>query len=192
MSINFKNIISGTNKKYWLRFLLRGGILFAVFLLFYGFLRKVDIINTWYEIGLNNFAIFLLDISASFLHLLGYEVVTYGKTVKIVDNLITSGVYLDRGCMGRNVLLAFSAFIIIFPGKVKNKLWYIPLGIIILNFVNILRIVGLAITYHCCKEYGDINHHFVFKIIAWAVIFLLWVIWINKFSPFNKTTKKTS
>ena len=186
MTIKIKNIITDAKNKYWFRFLVNGIIMFAVIVVFYEVLRKNDIINTFYVDILNSYAVFLLDSSANFIRFFGYEVITYGKTIKIIDNLVTTGVYLDRGCMGRNVMLAFAAMIFILPGKIKHKIWYIPLGLIILIFVNILRISGLAIIYKCCPEHGDINHYFVFKIAAWSVIFLLWAIWINKFIIIKK------
>jgi len=92
--------------------------------------------------------------------------------------------------MGRNVLIGFAGLISVFPGMFKQKLWFIPMGLAILIFVNVLRISGLAITAYCCPEYSDINHYVVFKIVAWIVIFLLWMWWINKFAL--KAIKKKS
>lgn len=176
-------------KKYWLRFLIGGILLFFVIYFFYHVLRQNEFIDRIYVTGLNQFSRFLLFASAKFTELFGFEVTTYGKTIKIVDGFKAHGVYMDRGCMGRNVLLAFAGLIAVFPGKFINKLWYIPMGLAIITFVNILRISGLAITAYCCPEYSDINHYLVFKIVAWAVIFILWVIWFNRFSPFAKKKK---
>lgn len=173
-------------KRYWLRFLISGAVLFIFIYIFYNILRDIKIIDDIYVYILNKFVLVLLAASKFFVELFGFEVVTFGKTIKIIDNFQAAGVYLDRGCMGRNVMLAYAALIAVFPGKIKHKFWYIPMGLIIITIVNILRISGLAITAYCCPEYSDINHYLVFKIIAWIVIFLLWVIWFNRFSPFKK------
>jgi len=145
-------------------------------------LRKIEIINIFYVDVLNYYARILLIFSKLCLELFGHEVVTYGKTIKIIDNFHTSGVFLDRGCMGRNVLLAFSVMILALPGPFKHKLWYLPSGLIILTFVNVLRISGLAYINKCCPDYSDINHYLFFKLAAWTVIFILWYVWIKKFS----------
>ncbi len=176
-------------KKYWLRFLIFGGAVFFFIILFYNVLRQIDVVNDWYVESLNFYAKILLWGSELITELLGFEVTTYGKTIKIIDNFQASGIYLDRGCMGRNVLLGFSALIVVFPGKWIHKFWYIPMGIVILTFVNMLRISGLAVTAYCCPEYSDINHYFIFKIAAWIIIFILWLIWFNKFSPFGNKKK---
>ncbi len=182
-------ILKKEQKKYWLRFLIGGILLFLVVYLFYHVLRQFSFIDEMYVRALNNFAKFLLFASAKFTELFGFEVTTYGKTIKIVDDFKAHGVYMDRGCMGRNVLLAYAGLIAVSPGRFINKLWYIPMGLAIITFVNILRISGLAITAYCCPEYSDINHYLVFKIAAWAVIFVLWMIWFNRFSPFAKKGK---
>ncbi len=182
-----KNILNGVNTKYWLRFVVNGIIMFALLILFYAGLRQIKYIDDLYVAGLNHFATFLLVSADRFTELFGFEVTTYGKTIRIVDDFKAAGIYLDRGCMGRNVLLGYAALIAIFPGNFKHKLWYIPMGIIILIAFNVLRISGLAVTAYCCPEYSDINHHFIFKLVAWIIIFLLWIIWFNKFSLKSKT-----
>lgn len=180
-----------SEKKYWLRFLINGVIAFILLYIFYNILRKVDIIDDMYVYFINKFVLILLASSKFLTELFGFEVVTYGKTIKIIDDFKAAGVYLDRGCMGRNVMLGYASLIAVFPGKFKHKLWYIPMGLTIITIVNILRISGLAITAYCCPEYSDINHYLVFKIVAWIVIFFLWVIWFNKFSPFSKKKLKS-
>ncbi len=177
--------------KYWVRFLVGGIVLFFITWFFYGVLRENETIDEYYVTALNYFARMLLFFSEIFTELLGFEVVTYGKTIRIIDGLKAHGVYLDRGCMGRNVMLAYAGLIAVFPGSWKHKIWYIPMGLAIITFVNILRISGLAITAYCCPEYSEVNHHLVFKIVAWGVIFILWKIWFDKFSPFsNKSNQK--
>lgn len=169
-------------RKYLSRFVLNIFILFGLFILFYSGIRKLNIINEFYVTALNYYTIFLLELSVSFVKIFGYEAITFGKTIRIVENLTTTGVYLDRGCLGRNIMLGYSAVILAFPGNFISKIWYIPTGIIILIFLNILRISGLALIFYCCPEYGNINHNHIFKYTAWIIIFIMWIIWINKLS----------
>jgi len=177
-------------KKYWLRFIISAILIFSFIYIFYTFLRQNEAINSWYVDTLNKFATLLLIGAKYFTELFGFEVVTFGKSIRIVDNFQAASIFLDRGCMGRNVMLGYAALIAVFPGKFIHKLWYIPMGLLIIIFVNILRISGLAITAYCCPEYSDINHYIIFKIVAWIVIFILWVIWFNRFSPFSKINQK--
>lgn len=175
---------------YLYGFLLRSALLIFLYIFFYYFLREFNPINNTYVDILNIYADFLVKASKFLLELFGYEVVTYGKTVKIIENYYTAGVFLNRGCMGRDFLLYFIGFIIAFPGKIKDKAWYIPMGILILIFANILRICGLAIVAYCCNNTNiGINNHDLFKYAAWTVLIILGYIWINKLSPLSKKNK---
>jgi len=175
---------------YWLRFLVGGALAFALIYVFYNVIRENTIINNWYVDTLNKFAKILLFGSKLITEVFGFEVVTYGKSIRIVDNFQSAAIFLDRGCMGRNVMLGYAALIAVFPGKFVHKLWFIPMGLVVITLVNMLRISGLAITAYCCPQYSDINHYVVFQIAAYVVIFVLWIIWFNKFSPFVAKNKK--
>ncbi len=169
------------NTKFFKKFLINIALIVTFWLLFYNLFRNIWFIDYIYEEGifiLTNIQIFL---SKVILSIAGYSIEVYGKTIKIIGSY---GVHVDRGCLGRNTLGLFVGFILAFPGKFSNKLWYIFVGIIIFLFLNILRILGLTITDYCCREYLDFNHHYVFKIVVYVVIFLLWARWIKKYSYF--------
>ena len=79
---------------------------------------------------------------------------------------------------------------LIFPGPWKHKAWYIPVGLVIIEFANVIRICGILLaqwqwpgpnTFH-------IAHDYVFKVFFYLVIFLMWVLWVEKFK--NKALKK--
>ena len=79
---------------------------------------------------------------------------------------------------------------LIFPGPWKHKAWYIPIGLVIIELTNVVRICGILLmqmqwpgpnTFH-------IAHDYVFKVFFYLVIFLMWVLWVEKFK--NKSSKK--
>ncbi|MEA2041964.1 MAG: hypothetical protein U9N85_05365 [Bacteroidota bacterium] len=187
MSFNRLKVLYNKNK--WLKIIAYAGLMLAAIILFYNVLRDIEFINTLYVKVLNEFAVFLLFASEFFLELFGVEVITYGKTVEILSDFYNKGIYLDRGCMGRNVMLAYAAVVFIFPGKLMHKLWYIPAGLIVIILINIIRISALAYIALCCPEYSDINHYIIFKGVAWIAIFVMWSIWINKFSKAKPTSR---
>lgn len=161
------------------KFLINILILVILWLLFYNVLRKFWFVDYLYEEGIYLLSNIQLKLSKFLLNIIGFTVEIYGKTVKIVGSY---GVHLDRGCLGRNTLGLFIGFIFAFPGKMWHKLWFVSVGIVIFIFLNVFRIMGLAITDNCCRQHLDFNHHFLFKIIIYIVIFLLWAWWIKKYS----------
>lgn len=179
-------LLSDNLKKIIFKIAINLAILLGLWLLFYKLLRQIPAVDFVYEQGILFFTKIQLTFSKLILQLMGYTVEIYGKTIKIVPSF---GVLLDRGCLGRNTLGLFVGFILTLPGKTIDKIWYSALGIIIFVILNILRIVALAVNQYCCPEKLDFNHHFLFKIIVYAVILLLWIIWINKFSLLKKQSQ---
>ncbi len=170
------------------RFIVNILILSAIWFVFYNFFRYSSFINIIYENVVNSLTQSLLWFSKILLSAFGYDTTIHGKVIRIVG---TGGVLLDRGCLGRNLIGLFVGFILAYPGKAKHKLWSIPLGIIIINLLNILRIAGLTFIVLRYPEYVDINHHVIFKYTVYFFIFLMWYFWIKYFSASSKNNKIT-
>jgi len=181
------NILPNINfKKILITIAINIIILVVLWLLFFKLLRKIYIVDYIYEQGIYYFTKIQLISSKVILNLLGYSVEIYGKTIKIVQS---NGVLLDRGCLGRNTIGLLIGFILALPGKLKNKIWYSAMGLVIFIILNVLRITALAITQYCCPERLDFNHHFLFKIIVYVIILILWIIWINKYSEIKSKSE---
>lgn len=92
----------------------------------------------------------------------------------------SNGVWIGGPCNGITLMFLFAVFVIAYPGSIKNKLWYIPLGIIAVHALNIIRIVALAIIALHDPYSLDFNHTYTFTFIAYSFVFMLWMIWVNK------------
>lgn len=103
----------------------------------------------------------------------------------------SNGVWIGGPCNGITLMFLFAVFVIAYPGNMKNKLWYIPLGILAVYLINILRIVSLAIIALKSPESLDFNHTYTFTFIAYSFVFALWMLWANKFSEPSKTNEKS-
>ncbi|MCC8145611.1 MAG: exosortase/archaeosortase family protein [Bacteroidales bacterium] len=120
------------------------------------------------------------------------------------DHLIIEDTYLHFpgeirisivwGCTGLKQLLIFTGIMVFYrcftlikkPGSEKytfkflpfwNKLWYIPIGWIILTVYNVMRIGGIVILTNGHHERFESLHDGLFRYIYYTLIFLLWVIW---------------
>jgi len=160
-------------------------LLLGIFwIVFYKVFKNFEIVKNFYEIASEGFTNFLTHSCKIFLNILGYDVEILGKTIRITGS---SGVYLDKGCLARNLMGLYAGFIIAYPGKITKKLWFVPLGLVIINILNIFRLSGLAILSECCPEKVEFNHHYVFKIVVFAFTLFLWYLWVFKM---NNTEKK--
>ena len=68
---------------------------------------------------------------------------------------------------------------LVYPGSWKKKLWFIPFGIITIHLINVLRIIGLALTvfYFPDPELLDFNHTYTFTVLVYGYVFYLWFLW---------------
>lgn len=93
-----------------------------------------------------------------------------GGYIKIVD-----------GCSGLKASLQFITIILLVRGPFKDKIWFIPAGILILFIANIVRIIGLDLIVYFKSSFYHFTHQYVFRPFFYGVIFVLWVVWIEKF-----------
>jgi exosortase family protein XrtF len=94
-------------------------------------------------------------------------------------------VYISRiieGCNALSVIILFIAFTVAFTGKIKNTIIFILFGSILIHILNIARIALLCIALYHFPQLEHILHGVIFPLVIYGVVFLLWVIWVNKYS----------
>ncbi len=127
----------------------------------------------------------LISGSAKILKLMGYTLIPFppeSETIRTIGIDGTHGLWIGDPCNGLTIFALFTGFIVSFPGKIKDKLWFIPLGLISIHILNIIRIVALCILLRYDATSLEFNHTYTFTLIVYSYVFLLWIIWINKFS----------
>lgn len=125
---------------------------------------------------------FTIYISKNILELFGYEVFTGVERVIGVDG--TGGLWIGDNCNAISLFAIFTGFIVAYPGKLSVKLIFIPLGIIIIEIINIIRIISLAILDTFSRKWTEFNHTYTFTVFVYGIIFLLWILWVNKYSKY--------
>lgn len=164
----------------FLALLINGLLLFLLWHIFFAYLRftpGIDYLYSYIPAYASNWWLYTTKL---FFELFGYDSqVFYNQQTIVLEG--TPGVFLGEGCMGRNLLGLFIGFILAYPGKLLSKLWYIPLGVFVFFVLNTARIVALSFVQLYHPEYMAFNHDFTFKIVVYAFIFLMWVLWINRY-----------
>lgn len=97
---------------------------------------------------------------------------------------------ISYGCSGLKPIYQWIVLILLYPGKWKHKLWYIPIGIIIIHLTNIFRIIGLSYVLHWNPEYWKFSHDYLFRPFFYVVMFALWAFWNEHF--YHTKTKKAA
>ncbi len=159
--------------KFIATFILKGIVLYLIwFLLYDNWLLKDGLVDHF----LIEHLVYMTDF---ILSLFGYETFKYADAIGIDG---THGVLIGTPCNGLTVFAVFIGFILLFPGKIKHKLIFIPIGLIIIHVLNILRLVGLAIIVLHSPDSLEFNHKYTFTILIYSTVFLLWMLWIKKYA----------
>lgn len=91
-----------------------------------------------------------------------------------------------EGCNAVSVILLFVSFVIAFSGKFKTTLFFILFGILFIHFLNIIRIALLSVLLFCFPENEHFLHGVLFPLIIYGSVFILWLIWVSKFSKYAR------
>lgn len=91
-----------------------------------------------------------------------------------------------EGCNAISVIILFISFVVAFSGKFKTTLFFILFGILIIYLLNVIRIALLTVLLFHFPEKEHILHGVLFPLVIYGVVFILWIIWVNKFSKYAK------
>ncbi|WP_115811981.1 exosortase family protein XrtF [Flavobacterium aquicola] len=95
-------------------------------------------------------------------------------------------VRIVEGCNGISVIILFISFIIAFSGSLKNTLLFIFGGALLIYILNVLRIAVLIVAMYYFPEKKHLLHSVLFPAVIYGAVFILWFIWVNKFSKYAK------
>ncbi len=83
-------------------------------------------------------------------------------------------------CNGLDLFIIYLAFIILLPYPVKRKIIFSVGGLVAIFIGNIIRCVSLYWIYVHFRNMFDFNHHYLFTIIMYLIIFYGWVLFTKK------------
>lgn len=127
--------------------------------------------------------------TVSVLTFFKYDVTTKQHDKELSMKLIIENAFTARvieGCNSISLIILFIAFIVAFSGTLKATLLYVLSGSIFIYVVNVLRIALLTVLLHKYPSKVGLLHDLFFPAIIYGTIFLLWVLWVNKFSKFKR------
>lgn len=176
-----------SNKLY--KFLLLSVLSYGLWLFAYEFFIKP-----------NGLLDHIITENISYLLCLGLDLLGYQPHFSIAENIGETFIFLSTStfpllrvgasCNGLELLVLFTIFIICYPGNFKAKLWFIPLGLLIIHGINLFRNFILTLMAVHKSSYFDLFHRYIFIFLVYGVIFLLWMWWAEKQGKINISHEK--
>ena len=142
-------------------------------------LLHILVYNDWFiEHVINIYAAFLANIAGAILGIAG-------KTVQVAYREVqTPGILLeiDHKCTGVYQFIVFLAGIFAVKTSLYQRVWGLTGGWLLLNFVNIIRIISLYYILVLSPEWFELLHSVVWEIIMVLFTFFLFYFWFQKVS----------
>lgn len=172
----------------------KGVIYFFVILLVSHFFWKLTLLGDESDTVVTFFGI---DVSAIFnaisdhvakvcfalLSFLAYEVkLEPGNIISYANGVSIKIVW---ACTGLKQAYIFAVIIAFYAGSWRKKLWFIPLGLIVIYIYNIFRIVAIIALIENNPTNFKFLHEGFFKYIFYGIIFLMWMLWEEKIRDKN-------
>jgi len=122
----------------------------------------------------------LISQAETILTVLGYELLEANPVWTSHFGIInTSGVVIGNPCDGLSLFILYVSFIAVFKGKWWFKIGSILFGVAFIHFLNLIRIVALALIVRYYPTWLDFHHSYTFTLIVYASIFFIWYLRIN-------------
>ncbi len=117
------------------------------------------------------------------LRLLGWQASVSATTPNLLLLQGQPAVIVGGPCDGLVLYTLLVGFVLAYPGPARRRLWFIPMGIVVLWLLNVVRIVALALNQRYSPDTFYFNHHYAFSAIAYLVLCGLWVLWARQSLP---------
>ena len=102
----------------------------------------------------------------------------------------TPFVRIIEGCNALSIMVLFTSFVLAFFSGWFKTIRFLVIGIIVIHILNVARIALLTLGLFYYPQYKELLHDIVFPLFIYGVVFILWVLWVNKFSDYAKANKK--
>lgn len=145
------------------------------------------------KLEIDSFTQFVADQTVTVISWVDANVLQRPNLREASANIIFHDLFIARiveGCNALSVMILFVAFLISFSGTFKNTLIFGIVGILLIHVFNIIRIALLVIAIYYYPESTTLLHDIIFPLFIYGIVFMLWILWINKFSFY--ATKNTA
>ena len=117
----------------------------------------------------------IIFITAKILEIMGISCICQGPIITIAG----ISLHVKFGCNGLEAVLIYAAAIISFPATWGKKLLGIIAGFIVIQIINIIRIVTLAYSCIYFKDLFEYIHIYIAEGIMIAVALGMYIYWIG-------------
>ncbi|MEI6433576.1 MAG: exosortase/archaeosortase family protein [Bacteroidota bacterium] len=110
---------------------------------------------------------------------MGYKVTITGNLMEFPSGYDIS---INSSCSGMKQIMQFVLLMLIYRGPWLKKLWFIPLGALLVHITNLFRIFLSGVLSMNHPEWMKFAHDNVLRWMFYLVICGLWLFWVKRIS----------
>lgn len=158
------------------------GIYAVLSVFFYGYIGITDPNGDYYSPFLAKYSLikFLLQgliYPVKFiLTLAGYDVMTYKNHINILNE---PGIFIMHGCLGLDIMKAYTALILGYPGR--KKILFLFSGLLFIHCLNIIRMLLILLTIRINPSVV-IQSHDLLNVAGYICILIFYIFYIRRFT----------
>ncbi|MCB1033214.1 MAG: exosortase H [Acidobacteria bacterium] len=150
----------------------------VIFLLLLGASFTVISLNSVNASVIEPFTGWVARVSGWALNVIGQGITMDGTVIR--NNAFA--VNIRNGCNGVETMLIFCAAVLAFPASWRSRLGGLALGLLAIQFVNLLRVVALFLTGVYFPKLFDTSHTVIWQTVVILFGVLLWIFWADRFA----------
>lgn len=116
------------------------------------------------------------------------DVVAFGK---IVQSKATGfAVSVEAGCNGIEAVIVLVAGMVAFPAPWKYKVWGLVVGFVLVQTVNMLRIITLYYIGKWNTQAFEFAHLYLWQALIMLDVLVVWLVWIRMVAKHHMQTPR--
>ncbi len=168
---------SPSAEPFWRRY-RREIVFLTLFLVLLGGSFTLISVNWVNDHVIEPFTAGIAQVSGVVLDLIGQNVTMHGTVIRNARFAVN----IRNGCNGVEAMLIFLAAVLAFPASWRSRLLGLGIGILVIQLVNLIRVVALFLTGIYFPKLFDASHTVVWQTVVILSGVLLWIFWANRFA----------
>ncbi len=150
----------------------------AVFILILGGGFTLLSVNWVNDNAIEPFTAGVAKASGIALNLIGQDIEMQGTIIRNKRFAVN----IKNGCNGVETMIIFLGAVLAFPASWKARGIGLFLGLLAIQFVNLIRVVALFLTGSYYPKFFDSSHTVVWQTLVILFGVVLWIFWANRFA----------
>lgn len=150
---------------------------FVIFIVCLVVLFRIDMLDSFQQSVAEPWAQVLAAASANIMMLWDSDVAFQGKI--IMSKATGFAVSIEAGCNGIEAAIVLFAGVMAFPSTAVQKFIGVVFGFLVVQIVNLLRIISLYYLGQFSESLFEFSHLYLWQALIMLDVLIFWILWVR-------------